>query len=645
MQNYCDKSLLVKVDLKMKSSEMLEIDQLKSNILQLEDQMMHLTEKMKREDAISLSYKTQLEEEKLAHKKVEEAIERGKREWEASFDAVMDMVILTDDTAKVIRCNASTCRYFARNYLALLNQPIEDLFFGNHPVQSDIFDSESKEVQFPGRQGWFHIANYKVMLNDSAYGTVHVIKDITESRNSQERLRDSEEKLRKVNDELESRVQQRTQELIETNQELEKEIKKREGVQDFLAKEKELLSITLFSIRDGVISTDKDGLITLFNQAAESITGYSRVEVLGKHIQDVIIILDEKTNQVSSDPLFKLLNKSSSKPIGHLTLVDRSGSKLLISSSSAPVCNNEGSLVGYVMVINNITEQKRIESQLMLSQKMESIGQLAAGIAHEINTPMQYVGDNTHFFKEAFHAMIEMQKAHEVTSTANLDMESLNKSVAALKELKEHLDVDFYISEVPAAIQQSLDGIDRVRQIVLAMKSFSHPRQKEKRPADINQGIDTTVTISRNEWKYIADLITELDPNLPPVVCEINEINQVILNMIINSAQAIQEAQDNGKSRPGQIVIKTRAKGDFVEICITDSGMGIPAAYINRIFDPFFTTKEVGKGTGQGLSLAHNIIVKQHHGSIHVESEPGQGTTFTLQLPVSFEEKADLEEE
>ena len=183
-----------------------------------------------------------------------------------------------------------------------------------------------------------------------------------------------------------------------------------------------------------------------------------------------------------------------------------------------------------------------------------------------------------------------------------------------------------------------------MRKIVLAMKSFSHPGQKEKRPSDINQGIDTTVTISRNEWKYLADLETNFDPNLPMVNCDINEINQVILNMIINATQAIQEAQSKGKAGQGHISINTRAQGDFVEIVIQDSGVGIPQENLERIFDPFFTTKDVGKGTGQGLSLAHNIIVNQHKGSIQVESETGKGTKFIIRLPVHIEEELTEEE-
>jgi len=629
----------------MTSSGSFNTEQLYATIQQLEAKVAELTGKIELLENTHPQSSGQSAEEILAHKKVEEAIERGKREWEASFDAVMDMVILTDETNIVIRCNAATCRYLTKNYSQLLNRPIHELFFGDQPGSAQVFDSNFHEVQFSKLPGWFYIANYPVMLKDSAFGTVHVLTDITESRKAQEKLRESEEKLRKINDELETRVRLRTRELVETNQELEKEIKAREGVQAVLAKEKELLSITLLSIQDGVISTDRDGVITLFNQAAEAITGCSQADALGKPLHDTVRIIDEKANQISAEPLFKLLDKTSAKPLEHLTLLNRSGGKLLISGSSAPVRNNAGELVGYVMILENITEQKRIEAQLMLSQKMESVGLLAAGIAHEINTPMQYIGDNTNFFKEAFQALFDIHQAYAWINSSDLDLDTVPEMITKVRNLEEKLDLEFYISEIPAAIQQSLDGIDRVRKIVLAMKSFSHPGQKEKRPADINQAINTTVTITRNEWKYIADLKTELDPNLPLVNCEINEINQVILNMVINSCQAIQEARTRGKSDQGRILIRTRAHDAHIEICIQDSGMGIPAANLARIFDPFFTTKELGKGTGQGLSLAHNVIVNQHNGSIQVESELGKGTTFTIQLPVSAQVEAEQEEQ
>jgi len=575
---------------------------------------------------------------------VQNVIERAKKEWEATVDAVADMIVLTEPDGRIIRCNHVTTRYLNKSYGELIGKFIHSVFLGNNRKQSTIFDIETKEVQLPAMEGWFDIFNYPVIVNGTPYGMVHVIKDVTEWRKAKQSLRESQDKLKKINDELEVRVRQRTMELIQTNQELQREIRERENIQAILAKEKETLSITLLSIRDGVISTDDEGTIILFNKAAELITGYQQDEVMGKSLNDVIKILDVKNNQIQDNPLTILLNpKSAQRQGGLLTLINRQGDRLLITNSSAPIRNESGHLMGYVMVINDVTERRRIEEQLTLFQKMESIGQLAAGIAHEINTPMQYVGDNTHFLNDAFNAIKDVLNAYEQIEACE-DPETRQIQKSSLQQLKDELDVDFYISEVPDAIQQSLDGIERVRKIVLAMKAFAHPSHKEKRLADINQGIETTVTISRNEWKYNADLEMELDPDLPMVTCEIDEINQAILNMIINAAQAIQEAQGKHSEEKGKITIKTLSDGDHILIKIQDTGIGIPQENLNRIFDPFFTTKDVGVGTGQGLSLTHNIIVKQHHGEIMVDSELGKGTTFTIRLPIQEQEAAAQEE-
>jgi two-component system NtrC family sensor kinase len=207
-----------------------------------------------------------------------------------------------------------------------------------------------------------------------------------------------------------------------------------------------------------------------------------------------------------------------------------------------------------------------------------------------------------------------------------------------LEELTRQKKISYFANEIPKAIQEALDGTERVRKIVLAMREFSHPSEKEKKFTDLNHGIETTIVISRNEWKYCAELETDLDEEVPLVYCQIDEINQVILNMIVNAAQAIQEKLPPGSEQKGKISISTRKHEDKVLITVQDTGAGFPAEIRARIFEPFFTTKGIGKGTGQGLALAHNIIVTKHQGLIHVDSEPGQGTTFTIELPIETSE-------
>jgi signal transduction histidine kinase len=257
------------------------------------------------------------------------------------------------------------------------------------------------------------------------------------------------------------------------------------------------------------------------------------------------------------------------------------------------------------------------ERQLRLAQKLESIGQLAAGIAHEINTPVQYIGDNAQFLSSAFQDLFRALEQHP----------------SAAGDAIADVDIPYLRSEIPEAIAQMQEGVDRVARIVRAMKRFSHPGPAEKVPADIHQAIDSTILVSRNEWKYVADLTTDFDPEMPPVPCIVGEFNQVILNLIVNATHAIADGVKKSGGK-GAIVISTRKNGEFAEIRVSDTGGGIPEAIQSKIFDPFFTTKEVGKGTGQGLAIAHSVIVQKHRGTIHFESETGKGTTFIIQLPL-----------
>ena len=271
---------------------------------------------------------------------------------------------------------------------------------------------------------------------------------------------------------------------------------------------------------------------------------------------------------------------------------------------------------------------------MLQAQKLEAIGQLAAGISHEINTPAQYVGVNAKFLEETWPAV------HKILGLClQLREESVTGGVAAstLAELlrcTEEADPTYLLREVPQAIAQTLQGMERVSKIVRAMKEFSHPGSEGKCAIDINRAIETTIAVARNEWKYVADLQTFFADNIPPVLCLAGEFNQVILNLLINAAHAIGDVVGKGSGRKGAITITTKCDGAWVEVQIHDTGAGVPENIRARIFEPFFTTKEVGKGTGQGLALAHAVIVKKHEGQIWFESEVGKGTTFFLRLPL-----------
>ncbi len=308
------------------------------------------------------------------------------------------------------------------------------------------------------------------------------------------------------------------------------------------------------------------------------------------------------------------------------------------SLESTLVCLREASSVGGVLIAaRDVTERialekerERLELDRRVSQRLETVGQLAAGIAHEINTPLQFVGDSVTFLKDAVDDLVGLIGTYRDTlyTPAPISVEEQQRS---MREAEERVDVEYLCERIPAAFTRTMDGVARVRSIVQAMKRFSHTSGVEAAPADINEALETTLLVCRGEYKYVANVVLELDA-LPEVTCNIRELNQVFLNMIINAAQAIEEkVGDSGEK--GEIRISTRRERDEVLIEIADDGPGIPAALLDRIYEPFFTTKEIGKGTGQGLALAR-ATVERHAGSLECDSEPGWGTRFTIRLPV-----------
>jgi PAS domain S-box-containing protein len=308
-----------------------------------------------------------------------------------------------------------------------------------------------------------------------------------------------------------------------------------------------------------------------------------------------------------------------------------------------PYYGANGEIVGSVHIARDINdliqaqqEREGLQRRLILAQKLESVGQLAAGIAHEINTPSQFIGTNINFIEESFKESIS------ITSLLLDFFESIKNNTVTENQIKsidcavKKFDWDYLKDEIPEAIRQSKEGLQRITSIVHAMKSFSHPGDISMTDADINQIIKTTVTVSRNEWKYVSVIETFLDPNLHPITCLVDEISQVILNLLINAAHAIEgKIGRNPELDKGIITVTTKQYVEYIEIRISDTGAGIPESIHGKIFDPFFTTKEIGKGTGQGLALAHDVIFTKHKGTITFESEVGVGTTFIIQLPVN----------
>jgi PAS domain S-box-containing protein len=284
-------------------------------------------------------------------------------------------------------------------------------------------------------------------------------------------------------------------------------------------------------------------------------------------------------------------------------------------------------------IAQDVTERNKLEIGLRHAQKLEAVGGLASGIAHEINTPIQFVGDNLRFLQDGFNTLgsiirkfQELRGAAETGSAGGELLQEVNRAV-------EDGDLPYLTEEIPKALSQSLDGVDRVATIVRAMKEFAHPEQGRRAAADLNRALASTLIVARNEIKYVADVVTDFG-DLPTVECCLGDLNQVFLNILVNAAHAIKDAQ-NGSGKKGTIRIETRHEGAHVRISFSDTGSGIPEAIRDKVFEPFFTTKAVGSGTGQGLAISRSIVVEKHGGTLTFDTEVGRGTTFRITLPVS----------
>lgn len=387
-----------------------------------------------------------------------------------------------------------------------------------------------------------------------------------------------------------------------------------------------------------VIITDAEARIEYVNPRFTELTGYTLEEVRGKTPR---ILKSGKMDPAVYRDLWTTLLRGQTWR-GEFYNRKKSGELYWEQAVVAPIKDETGRVTHYLAMKEDITELRRareerdrMEIQLRQAQKLEAIGQLAAGIAHEINTPMQYVGDNTRFVQEAFRDLSPLLQQVLRWLEAPGMAATGEPLVEDLRQRAREVDLGYLLEEVPTAIEQTLHGIERVTRIVRAMKEFSHPGTAEKTPTDLNHAIETTVTVSRNEWKYVAEMELDLDPHLPLVPCLPGDFNQAILNLIVNAAQAIAERLGTHPPVKGMIRIQTRRQGGWAEIRITDTGCGIPEHIRDRIFEPFFTTKPVGRGSGQGLPIVRNVIVQKHGGSIEFESEVGRGTTFLLRLPLA----------
>ena len=391
------------------------------------------------------------------------------------------------------------------------------------------------------------------------------------------------------------------------------------------------LKAAIEAASETIVITDTKGVILYANPAFERVTGYTCGEALGANPR---VLNSGEHDKAFYEDLWGTITRGEVWH-GHFTNKKKDGTLYHEDATISPVKDEQGKIVNYVAVKRDVTRQQVLERQLLQAQKMESIGQLAAGIAHEINTPTQYVGDNTRFIRDSVKDLVKLADRHVALLASVKDGSVQPELIAELESAIQELDLEFVKAEIPKAIEQTLDGVARVAKIVGAMKNFSHPDGGEKAPTDLNKAIESTITVCKNRWKYVADMETDFADDLPLVPCLAGEFNQVILNVIVNAADAIGEIVGDSAADKGRIAVSTRHDGESIEIRVSDTGGGIPKEIQQKIFDPFFTTKQVGKGTGQGLSICHDVIVNKHGGTIDFEVEPGTGTTFIIRLPIA----------
>ncbi len=444
------------------------------------------------------------------------------------------------------------------------------------------------------------------------------------------------EKVARYQEDLEQTVARRTAELSLRTSQVEKEVRERRAAQAAILHAKKEWEHTADSMDYFVALIDREYRIVRVNRTLSNALGMTPEEMIGMpcckalHGRDAPLA-DCPHARVFADRQPHTMEICEERLGGHIHYT--------VSPYYDP---DDDTLIGSVLVGRNINREKRLEeekkafqAQLLHAQKLESVGRLAAGIAHEINTPVQFVGTNIDFLQECFNDLSLLVDQLQILLAAarenRLTPELFRDAEACLDEV----DWQYLQEEIPQAISQSRDGVARVSSIVRAMKEFSHPASRKKTEADINRIIETTVTVARNEWKYVAEIDLRLADDLPPIPCLVDEMGQVILNLLVNAAHAIAgKLGENPDGDKGTITIRTEARKDGIEIRISDTGTGMPAEIHEKVFDPFFTTKEVGRGTGQGLTIAHDVISDKHGGSLTFESVEGEGTTFIIRLPL-----------
>jgi len=531
-------------------------------------------------------------------KQAEQALAQERDLLGTLMDNLPDYIYFKDRQSRFVRTNMAHAKAFG------LSEPGQavgktdfDFFTAEHAQQAyndeqevittgkPMTAKEEKETWPDGRVTWASTIKMPFRdVNGAIIGTFGVSRDTTERKRAEEALRTSEERYR---------------ELFENASDL-------------------------------VFTTDLKGRLTSLNRVAEQTLGYSREEAAQMNLRQLV---DPRHWQRVEQTRERLLAGDSAVTL-ELEITAKDGRRVVLEVNPRLIYKG-GKPVGMQGIGRDITGRDEREMELRHAQKLESVGRLASGIAHEINTPIQFVGDNTRFVQDSFRGLQTLLSKYQELRDAAASGAVSPDLLATVRRVEEESDCAYLLEEIPKALTQTLDGVTRVATLVRAMKDFAHPESKEKAAADLNKALLSTLIVARNELKCVADVETDLG-NLPPVVCNISDLNQVFLNLLVNAAHAIGDVK--GTRKKGKIRVRTVAEGKTVLVTITDTGCGIPEGIRTKVFDPFFTTKGVGRGTGQGLAIARSVVVERHKGTLTFESEVGKGTSFYVRLPVESEE-------
>lgn len=524
-------------------------------------------------------------------KNLEQILEKGKKDWELTFDSIPNLIVISDlDNGSCIysRVNKAFAGKFGLHPRDIIKKSCKDLLKdASLPCRIlnplDLKEPVHRDIEISGLGGYFHIISVPVINEQrEVERIICIFTDITAVKEAEKRL---------------------------TN----------------LTRE---LSFIIDAVSVLVIGIDEKGHIYRWNRVAEKVFSIPATEVLNRPITQLALPGDFISRVI---PAYKqCLETKETLYIPETRFYTGEGTKLL-DLTVRPFFTAHNLL--YVFITGfDVTERKKLEMMLVHAQKLESIGALAAGIAHEINTPCQCILSNLNFVMEELNRLLELAEiCEDIKKSDSRGREQIEK----LKRAAADVDIPFLTEEIPEALNQSMDCLNRVIRIVESVREFSHPGAQDKMAVDIHRLIQSTVEISKNEWKYVADIEFDFDYEIPPVICYPNELSQVLLNIVVNAAQAIKESIGERPESKGVITIRTRKKDpSWCEISVTDTGLGIPKEIRHKIFEPFFTTKPVGKGTGQGLAIAQAIIMKKHNGHIYFETEEGKGTTFFILIPI-----------